>query len=102
MLWFRYVYHHHSHASHPAVAQRIKLTEPPAKFELLAHITNYVFEQGFLAPKLRSAVHWEKSCGARVGENVCLNLLLLEGQGTCEEKPLRLVIGTNQSYLDCI
>lgn len=90
-LWFTYVYLH-SHTSQPAATQRIKLNEYPAKFELLAHVSNYIFEQGFLVPKLRSAVHWEKSCGSRVGENVCVNTLLLEGQGTCEDKPLKLII----------
>jgi len=87
-LWFSYVYLH-GHTPHPAASQRIKLTEH--NFESLAHLTNYIFKEGFVAPKFRSVVHWAQPCGKRVGENVCLNVLLLEGQGT-EDKPLRLVI----------
>ena len=93
-FWFSYVYLHGHAASHSAVTQRIKLNEHPTKFDRLAHITNYIFSQGFLAAKLRPVVHWEKACGARVGENVCINILLMENEGICEDKPLRLVIGT--------
>ncbi|KAF8799367.1 hypothetical protein BYT27DRAFT_7176440 [Phlegmacium glaucopus] len=101
-FWFSYVYLHGHAASHPAVIQRVKLNEHPAKFERLAHITNYIFGQGFLAAKLRPVVHWEKACGARVEENVCVNILLMEGQATCEEKPLRLVIDAAPScFLGC-
>jgi len=87
-LWFSYVYLH-GHKPHSAATQRIKLTEH--KFERLANLTNYIFCQGFLAPKYRSVVHWTQPCGKRVGENTCLNLLLLEGEGS-EDKPLRLII----------
>jgi len=99
VLWFKYVYlHGHGHhTSHLGATQRIKLSEDPVKFERLANITNYIFDQGFLAAKFRSVVHWEKSCGSRIGENVCVNVLLLEGQGGCEDKPLRLVIDPTPS-----
>ena len=93
-FWFRYVYLHGHMTSHPAVIQRIKLNEHPGlKFDRLAHVTNYIFCQGFLAAKLRPVVHWEKACGIRVEENVCVNIVLMEGEGTCEDKPLRLVVG---------
>lgn len=96
LFWFSYVYLH-GHTTHATTTQRIKLNEHPVKLELLANITNYIFNQGFLAPKLRPVVHWEKPCGARVGDNVCVSVLLLEGQGTCEDKPLRLVIDATPS-----
>jgi len=87
-LWFCYVYLH-GHTPHPATTQRLKLKEHD--FDRLAQITNYIFSQGYLAPKYRSVVHWALPCGKRVGENVCVNVLLLENQGS-EDKPLRLVI----------
>jgi hypothetical protein len=68
----------------------MRLTEH--HFDTLGHLTNYIFSQGFVVPKYRSVVHWAQPCGKRVAENVCVNVLLLEGQGT-EEKPLRLIIG---------
>lgn len=92
-FWFSYVYLHGHATSYPIVTQRVRLNEQPVKFERLAHITNHIFGQGFLSAKLRPVVHWEKACGVRVGENVCVNLILMEGEGICEDKPLRLVIG---------
>ncbi|KAG6848775.1 hypothetical protein H0H93_014128 [Arthromyces matolae] len=51
-LWFTYVYRHNSTAPH--VAQRIKLaaaTAAQGRLDLLAHITNYVFQEGYLPGK---------------------------------------------------
>jgi len=87
-LWFHYVYLH-GHTPHPTATQRIKLNEH--NFDSLAHVTNYIFKEGFVAAKYRSVVHWAQPCGKRIGENVCVNVLLLEGEGT-EDKPLRLII----------
>jgi len=87
-LWISYVYLH-GHSPHVHSSQRFKLNEH--HFESVAHLTNYIFSQSFVAAKYRPTVHWTQHCGKRVAENVCLNVLLLEGQGT-EEKPLRLVI----------
>jgi len=87
-LWFHYVYLH-GHTPHPTATQRIKLNEH--HFDTLAQVTNYIFREGFVAAKFRSVVHWAQPCGKRIGENVCVNVVLLEGEGT-EEKPLRLII----------
>ncbi|KAF8158008.1 hypothetical protein B0H34DRAFT_438263 [Crassisporium funariophilum] len=88
-FWFTYVY---LHGSKTVVTQRVKLNELPAKCDRLAHITNHLFQQGFLAAKLRPVVHWQKACGVRVEEHACVRDILSAGEGTCEEKPLRLII----------
>jgi hypothetical protein len=98
-LWFSYVYVHGSPAGnhHGHVTQRVKLDNPHFHMEKLAHITNYIFEQGYIAPKFRSMVHWERHCGGRVAEHVLLNELLGHGEGLSEEMPLKLIIGQSLS-----
>lgn len=91
-LWFSYVYLHNTGTGH-IVAQRVKFETFETKFEKLAHLTNYIFNEGYLAPKLRASVYWEGVCGKRVDENALVNDLLCSGEGISEDQPLRLVIG---------
>src|ERR1700742_487711 len=92
-LWFSYVFAHN--ASAPVIVQRVKLagSENARKIEMIAHVTNHIFAQGYVEPKYRSVVHWETACGKKVGECVRVEEVLSWGEGVCEEKPLRLVIG---------
>lgn len=91
-FWFTYVYTHN--ASAPVVIQRVKLgpTEAQSRIELLAHVTNHIFKEGYLAAKLRPTVHWETPCGKKFEEHLRVDEILSWGHGTCEEKPLRLII----------
>jgi hypothetical protein len=91
-IWVHYEY---LHCSHPHTAtQRIRLDLPQMKcFERLAHITNYIFAQGYLPCRARSMVSWKGACGKHIEESVKVEDVLSWGEGVCEEKPLRLVIG---------
>ncbi|KAG6816823.1 hypothetical protein H0H87_002666 [Tephrocybe sp. NHM501043] len=92
-LWFTYVYRHNSSAPH--VAQRVKLAEAAhqqGRMDLVAHLTNYVFSEGYLPNKLRSVVHWEDGCGKKIQEHFRVEEVLSWDLGCSEEKPLRLVI----------
>ena len=62
--------------------------------ERLAHLTNYIFSQGYLEPKYRTVVHWEGLCGKKIEEGTRVEEVLGWGVGGCEEKPLKLIIGT--------
>ena len=86
------------------VTQRIKLpvfstvtsgrpVAVPVKMERLAHLTNYIFKQGYVAAKYRTTVHWEGLCGKKIEEGTFVEEVLEWGVGGCEDKPLRLVIG---------
>ena len=101
-MWFTYVYKHKPAA--PVVMQRIKLPAfptatdgcpavVPVKMERVAHLTNYIFSQGYVAAKYRTVVHWEGPCGKKIEETTCVEAVLGCGVGGCEEKPLKLVIG---------
>ncbi|KAG5651220.1 hypothetical protein H0H81_009449 [Sphagnurus paluster] len=92
-FWFTYVYTHN--ASAPVVVQRVKLTAcESTRIEFLAHVTNHIFKEGYLAAKLRPTVHWEAPCGKKFEEHLRVEEILALGHGTCEEKPLRLIIDT--------
>ncbi|KAF9054824.1 hypothetical protein BJ165DRAFT_1337235 [Panaeolus papilionaceus] len=91
-LWFSYVYVH-APASHRVVTQRIKIHElPPKACDRLAHVTNHIFAMGWLPAKLRTVVHWQKSCGFKLEETACVKDLLIAGDGV-EGRCLKLVIG---------
>ncbi|KAG6840865.1 hypothetical protein C0991_003668 [Blastosporella zonata] len=93
-LWFTYVYRHNAAA--PRVVQRVKLAEAAhqqGRMDLVAHLTNYVFQQGYLHSKLRSVIHWEDGCGKEIEEQFRIEEVLSWELGASEEKPLRLVIG---------
>lgn len=95
-LWFSYIYLENTGVR--IVTQRVKLTALPKKLERLAHVTNHIFSQGYLAPNLRSVVYWQSPCGKRIEEHVRVEDLLASGEGTSEDKPLRFVIGKPGYY----
>jgi len=91
-IWVHYEY---VHCSRPHTAtQRIRLDAPQMKsHECMADITNYIFAQGYLPCKARSMVAWKASCGKHIEECARVEDVLSWGEGVCEAKPLRLVIG---------
>jgi hypothetical protein len=90
-LWFSYIYIHNPHAR--VITQRVKFAGLERRFERLAHVTNYIFAQGFLPSKYRAVVHWETPCGRPISEFEIVDEILVAGEGITEENPLRLVIG---------
>ena len=66
---------------------------PHVKLECLGHVTNYIFTQGYLPCNVRSLVSWKNACGMHIEESEKVEDLLRRGEGTREEKPLRLVVG---------
>ncbi|KAF9465262.1 hypothetical protein BDZ94DRAFT_1281490 [Collybia nuda] len=99
-LWFTYV-HLHNATAHP-VTQRVQLVGPPSnpgRLERFANVTNYIFNQGYIAPKMRPFVHWEQPCGKMIDEFMRVEELLLTGLGVCEDKPLRLVIDAHPVHV---
>ncbi|KAH9954223.1 hypothetical protein BJV74DRAFT_510554 [Russula compacta] len=90
-IWVHYEY---NHCVRPHTAtQRIRLDLPELKTcERLAHITNYIFAQGYLPCRVRSMVSWKGTCGKHIEECVRVEDVLTWGEGACEDKPLRLVI----------
>ncbi|KAL4246587.1 hypothetical protein ABKN59_008460 [Abortiporus biennis] len=110
-LWFSYHYAHHP--SGTDVVQRVKLESllhfhsppcspcsPPSVLHSpkLAHLTNYIFHQGYLAPKLRTKVYWQNVCGKNIEEHAEVFEVLSTGEGSSEDKPIRLVI---DDHLHC-
>ncbi|KAI0252128.1 hypothetical protein BJV78DRAFT_1275055 [Lactifluus subvellereus] len=91
-IWVHYEY---VHCAHPyAATQRIRLDSPQMKCcERLAYVTNYIFAQGYLPCRARSLVSWKGACGKPIEESAKVEDVLSWGEGVCEEKPLRLVIG---------
>jgi len=89
-LWFSYVYLHEAHTQ--VVTQRVKLPGLRKRFERLGHVTNYIFDQGYLLHKYRPVVHWECPAGKNLAECANVDEILLAGSGVSEEKPLRLII----------
>ena len=90
-IWVHYEY---VHCGHPhTTTQRIHLDLPEFKCERLAHLTNYIFTKGYLPCKARSLVSWKAACGKHVEESTKVEDVLSWGEGVCEDKPLRLVIG---------
>ena len=90
-LWFSYIYIHNPPPK--VVTQRLKFDNLDKRFERLAHVTNYIFAQGFLPVKYRAVVHWEAPCGRRISECAIVDEILVAEEGISEESPLRLVIG---------
>ena len=90
-IWVHYEYVHAGH-QHTAI-QRIRLDLPHFKCERLAHITNHIFAKGYLPAKARPLVCWKASCGKAINECTKVEDVLSWGEGLCEGKPLRLVIG---------
>ncbi len=93
-LWIHYEYTQGARSALTAT-QRIRLDLPHAKLECLGHVTNYIFAQGYLPCEVRSLVTWKNPCGKRIEECEQLECLLARGEGACEERPLRLVVGAS-------
>ncbi|KAI0696262.1 hypothetical protein BC835DRAFT_1272215 [Cytidiella melzeri] len=95
-VWFSYHYTN-APASAPIVNQRVKLdalhSACASGHPKVAHLTNHIFQQGYLPKHLRSRVHWQGVCGKKVEEHADLLELLVEGEGVAEDKTLRLIIG---------
>ena len=90
-VWVHYEYQDNGHP-HTAT-QRIRLDLPHLKCERLAHLANHIFEKGYLPGKARSLVSWKGASGKHIEESVKVEDVLSLGEGVCESKPLRLVIG---------
>ncbi|KAH7925591.1 hypothetical protein BV22DRAFT_1088751 [Leucogyrophana mollusca] len=89
-VWFSYVYT--SNTIGTVVTQRVRLDNPATKFDMVAHLSNHIFNNGYLPAHLRSVVYWQGSCGRKIEEHERLNGLLTAGDGSSEASPLRLVI----------
>ncbi|KAG6830580.1 hypothetical protein H0H92_016031 [Tricholoma furcatifolium] len=92
-LWFTYVHRHNPCAPH--VTQRVKLAAiagQTGRVELIANLTNHIFQAGYLPAHLRSIVYWETLCGKKIEEQYRIEDVLSWDVGHCEEKPLRLII----------
>lgn len=98
-IWIHYEYVHAVH-THTAT-QRIRLDLPHFKCERLAHITNHIFAKGYLPSNTRSLVSWKGACGKHIEESTKVEDVLTWGEGHCEGKPLRLVIGEFPSKSNC-
>lgn len=99
-VWVHYEY---EDCARPHTAtQRIRLDLPQMKTcERLAHITNYIFAQGYLPCKVRSMVSWKRTCGKHIEECARVEDVLTWGEGACEDKPLRLVVGGYSQPQQC-
>jgi len=105
-LWFSYHYVHNTSGNH--VVQRVKLESLHAQHHIcgpdihhslkLAHLSNYIFKQGYLAPRLRSKVHWQGICGKLIEEHHDVFELLLRGEGATEEKAIKLIIDDHSCH----
>ncbi|KAG2155798.1 uncharacterized protein EDB93DRAFT_1101586 [Suillus bovinus] len=77
----------------PAVTQRVKLCHAQeAKLEIIAHLTNHIFRNGYLAARYRTVVTWQGTCGRKIGEHEKLDALLAAGEGLSDTSSLRLII----------
>jgi hypothetical protein len=93
-VWVNYEY---VNGGHPhTTTQRFRLDSPHFKCERLTHLTNHIFVEGYLPCEARSLVSWKGACGKHVKENAKVEDVLSWGEGLCEEKPLRLVIGESR------
>ncbi|TRM63915.1 hypothetical protein BD626DRAFT_568527 [Schizophyllum amplum] len=97
-LWFRYHYLHPAGAK--SVTQRVRLSDVP-HLRRLAHVTNFVFAEGFLPASLRPFVHWQGICGRRIEEHAAVEDLLKWGEGLSEEKAMQLVVD-NRAAACCV
>lgn len=91
-LWVHYEYTRSGRSAQTAT-QRVRLDLPHVKLECLGHVTNYIFAQGYLSCKVRTLVSWKNACGKHIEESEKVEDLLCRGEGTREDKPLRLLVG---------
>ncbi|KAF9449107.1 fruit-body specific gene C [Macrolepiota fuliginosa MF-IS2] len=94
-LWFTYYYVHSPNAK--VSIQRVRLNQG-FKFEHLAHLTNYVFGQGYLPAYYRPLVHWQAPCGKKLSEDVHVIDILSNGDGVTENKAIKLIIDAHQFH----
>ena len=73
-------------------AQLIDVSDAVHIFDL-EDVLDHVFEQGFVDPKLRSAVWWEDCASVRLKSSSTVQDLLVRGAGSTPETALRLIIG---------
>ncbi len=84
-VWVHYDY---LHCTHPHTAtQRIRLDLP----QMILRIVS--LRRGTSRVRARSMVSWKGACGKHIEESIKVEDVLAWGEGVCEEKPLRLVIG---------
>lgn len=91
VVWVHYEYVHGAHQV--TATQRIRLDQPDFKCERLAHLTNHIFAKKYLPAKMRSFVSWKGACGKHIEECLKVEDVFTWGEGLCETKPLRLVVG---------
>lgn len=84
------------------MTQRVKFCHAQeAKLEIIAHLTNHIFRNGYLPARNRTVVTWEGTCGRKIEEYEKLDALLAAGEGLSETSPLRLIIGKIRSCQFC-
>jgi len=83
------------------VAQRVKFCHAQeAKLEIIAHLTNHIFRNGYLPARYRTVVTWQGTCGRKIEEHEKLDALLTAGEGLSETSPLRLVIDATRTHAE--
>lgn len=90
-LWL--TYHQASRTSHPPTSQLIELDMKGQKMHDLEDVLDYIFAQGYVEAKFRPVSWWEKCSGDKVKGSLCVDELLQQGVGHCQETAMRLVIG---------
>jgi hypothetical protein len=80
-------------------AQLIDVSDAAHLFDL-EDVLDYIFKQGFVDPKLRSAVRWEDCTSVRLISSSTVQDLLVRGAGSTPETALRLIIGLYFLVLD--
>ncbi|KAF8651954.1 hypothetical protein AX16_004597 [Volvariella volvacea WC 439] len=98
-IWIKLVY-----TTNPAadvVPKRIYLSSLPGpsqavpeKSRMLAHLTAYIFNNGYLKWSFLPFVSWKRKHGDTIKESTPITDILLSGEGICDESPLCLNIGT--------
>jgi hypothetical protein len=73
-------------------AQLIDVSDAAHLFDLEDDL-EYIFEQGFVDPKLCSVVWWEDCTSVRLMASSTVQDLLVRGAGSTPETALRLIIG---------
>jgi len=89
-LWITYCQASRVHEQ--ANAQPIDISDAAHLFDL-EDVLGYVFEQGFVDPKLRSVVWWEDCTSVRLKASSTVQDLLVRGAGNTPETALRLIVG---------
>ncbi|KXN80656.1 hypothetical protein AN958_08934 [Leucoagaricus sp. SymC.cos] len=89
---FWITYYHVNTPEAKVSTQRVRLNQG-IKFEHIAHLTNYVFNQGYLPSRYRPLVHWETQCGKKLAEDALVVDVWNRGFGVTYGKPIILIIG---------